>query len=532
MTGKRTTNEDLPRYVMKNKTTGAYKYVRRVPPALHDVVRVKVWDLSLGSDKDRAYARATEYAKKHDALIDPTSGTEVQRDLVEERADKALVRSTKHIATLEAASTPPGDPPGADLWRHAPHVVASATGTPDVAEMVRLGLDPADYQAPDAEQQRRSLTVFLKMAFSGPPPASPADAMIYNAFRTMVVEALKERTPPTETPEDLRLTAMMAKYIVHTGARPNTAASYRRKTNALVRFTAKHTNGSGDRDLTFYDDALLEAYQDYLFLGDPTAQPKIKPVTAATVHQYFAPLKSMWKWAGRKSDYRGIRFPDVQLPKDTASVEDKQYKAFTDPQIKEVWRLLSEAWGPGSNSRLSPSRRAAFLMGFRVLLYTGLRPAEMFRIVSGDVEGGVLHIKHTKTKASRKIPVSRHIADFPAFLAAGGFAAEREAGLTSIVRGRPYGKLTTPESLAGTMCDQFRDVIHAGGIKHPKLVLYSAKHTLIRKLGVLGVSDNLKRAIIGHVGQQGALRNYTTQPGDTPEGMGAMRGALDAIEYW
>ena len=172
-------------------------------------------------------------------------------------------------------------------------------------------------------------------------------------------------------------------------------------------------------------------------------------------------------------------------------------------------------------------------MGFRVLLHTGMRPVELFHLTADNVKGDVLHIKYTKTKTARRIPLAATLSELPAFLATGGFAAELEAGKTAIRRGKIYGQPTKPDSIARAYTSAFSSVIRAGGLTNDRHVLYSAKDTLVDRLQRQdGMNDDVIRGVIGHVSGQGKLRHYKTQLGDTPQGLALMRKHLDAIVYW
>lgn len=155
-------------------------------------------------------------------------------------------------------------------------------------------------------------------------------------------------------------------------------------------------------------------------------------------------------------------------------------------------------------------------MAVRVMLYTGLRPAEVFRLTTADVEGGILTIRRTKT-TPRKLPITDHLDDLPDFLADDGFTRE----------------LDRSKTIAVTMSDNFREVIRAAGFENDRHVLYSLKDTLVDRLQRQdGMTDDVIRGIIGHVVGQGKLWHYKTPFGETTHGRATMKKALDAITYW
>jgi integrase len=153
-------------------------------------------------------------------------------------------------------------------------------------------------------------------------------------------------------------------------------------------------------------------------------------------------------------------------------------------------------------------------MAIRVMLYTGLRPAEVFRLTPSNVKNDALEIRETKT-TGRRIPISNHIGDLPEFLKNGGFEGER-------------GK-----TIAKTLSENFTSILRSNGFDNDRHVLYSLKDTLVERLQrQSGMSDDVIRGVIGHVSGQGNTRHYKTRFGDTSHGMARMRDALDAITYW
>lgn len=506
---------------------GRYRYNRHVPLDCRDALGKRMWNLSLGREFASAVAKAVALRQEHDDLIarlrNPNAARQAAAEVLEMRVEKARQRTASRFAALEKSGAPDSaeddtDAPASgeavlgEMWRRVPNVLAEAEDEADPA------------------LRHRRLAGFMAMAFGDqthgalsqrpdlPAPTGKTDAKLYASYRAMLHEALEEISPtPDTTPDEMRLSALVEAYIaLEDGLRANTAKSYRNKTNRLIKF-------AGDMALPDYDSKTLKAYRDTL---------KASGTSPATIAQYFAALKIIWKWAATEhEELADLHFPHINLGKSGATVEETRWQAFDETDIKTVWRRVSAAWGSDSASKLSPSRRKAFLMAIRVMLYTGMRPAEVFRLKEQDVKDGILSITYTKTKSPRKLPLSMHIADFPDFLAAGGFEAELEAGRMAIVRGKVWGKPATPESLAKSLSDNFVKIIRPA-LPNDRHVLYSMKDTLIDRLQHLEVGDDLMRAVIGHVGGQGKLRHYKTPFDRTAKGLAVMRKALDAIVYW
>lgn len=520
------------KHVLVDKA-GIYRYNRTVPEAFRAAIGRKMWNLSLGRDPDKAAEKAREYSREHDALLAALRNPATSQDA---RLYLARQRSLARMAELEAAGAPDGREDQGDpvTGLSYPDAMPNDSGTLEsvLADLwKRIPSALADTEEDDPQARVRQLATLAAMAFGDQsrvqieglpvvaPPAGDVARMQHNAHRTMLADVLDHLDPtPDETPPELRLSGVLDRYLTLKNRAGNTERSYRRK---VERF--KTYMGGEDLALDAYTAKHFRGYRDHLI-------QRLKP---DSVRQYFATLKTLWAWAPAEIDeYADLTFPRVTMPERDTTVEDDRWQAFTDAQIKEVWRLLNVAWGPDANTRLTLSRRAAFLMCFRVMLWTGLRPVEVWHLTTENIEGDTIKIKKTKTNAARTLPLSKHLKDLPEFLAAGGFAAELQSGVGRVYRKEVRTEPTSPESIEGTMRDAFREIIWDGGIKHPKLVLYSAKDTLIRKLQDLDVSDDLMRGVIGHNTGQKSLRNYKTPFGQSKEGLAKMRAALDAIEYW
>lgn len=515
MAGTRSKNFDLARFVAKTKT-GAYKYQRRVPPELQEFLQRKVWDYSLGSDATEAARRGIAYADEHDATIAALKTPVSRANLAARQENESAAKITELALVMgkQLGAEESGVNIDAAVWRRTESAMMTARTMPQAAERDRLALFAA-YAFGDRSYIERmpvddpfgnALAAHLTPA----PPTDPLQAAMFKAYKGALDARLAEIEPANDPAREMRLSALIAAYSKHQAARPNTIRSYKNKVQRLVDFAQ-------DRALTDYDSAILRDYRDYLLAGDPAKN--LNPAKPVTIQQYFAPLKALWKWAAVEyPDLKGLNFPQISLPKSGETVEETRWQAFDTAEIKTVWRLINDAWGDTSKSKMAPARRKAFLMAFRVLLHTGMRPAEVFRLTAADVTESVLNIKYTKTKTPRTIPLAKALKDFPAYLEAGGFTAALEGA--------------NPDGLAGTMSETFSAIIRTKGFSNDRHVLYSTKDTLIDRLQQQGVSDDVMRGIIGHVTGGGKLRHYKTPFGQSPHGLTQMRTPLDKITYW
>ncbi|WP_347313213.1 DUF6538 domain-containing protein [Defluviimonas sp. SAOS-178_SWC] len=498
--------------------SGRWKYQRKVPRPLQEIVGKAVWDFSLGSDYLGALDKCRSLTREHDDMIAQLATGEAQEAWTRRRQAEETAKGVQLGAVL-AATLPPGAvvapedaeqargialaaaaqaPAAADLWRQTEDKMKRVRGLSDERDLLatfaafafgdRSYLDrlPADDPVGNA----------LADIMHPTRPADPVAGVMFDAFKTALDARLSEVTPATAGDASLRITELMDSYSE--GKRANTQRSYK----AFIR---RLTAAEGNHQLTHYTKPILQRHRDRLVTDGVSPQ---------TVAKHFDSFKTLWRWAAaEKEAYEGLIFPALNMPTVSTTVEDRRWQAFDDDELKAVWGLVSDEWAPDSNSRLTPERRAAFIMAFRVALYSGMRPAEIFKLRDGDVKKGVLTIRETKTRG-RKIPLARAIADLPDFLAAGGFEG-------------------VPASIATTMSDQFTKLIRGAGFANDRHVLYSTKDTLVERLTRQdGMSDDIIRGIIGHVSGQGKLRHYKTGLGDTPHGLEMMRKALDAITYW
>lgn len=506
---------------LRQQPDGLYRYYRKVPLPLQGLLRREVWHHSLGRDHARAIESWFELKREHDSLI------ERLKDGDQEAVTDAVNRRvTDHFAATERLHSH-GPRPGQKVSKATPEEIETHRQEDEaaIAGIQNLWRQTGEVMedAEGAQNEYRRLATHLLLAFADdsyssntvttpealtPIPPLGGERRLWDLLHSALRQRLEEIAPMGVTDsEEHRISHLLERYISLQGVSENTARAYRGKVRAL-------TTRLGDRPLPHYNKARLQAFRDLLIeeTDDSTGEVKRK---ASTVVQHFAPLKALWRWAADEVDeLNDLQFPAIRLPRPGETVDEIRWQAFDDKQIKRVWSLLNDHWGPDSESKMKPARREAFLMAVKVMLYTGLRPSEVFKLDPSNVSGDVLLVRETKT-TGRRLPICKHLSDFPGFLARGGFNGERS------------------KTIARTFSDNFVSIIRAAGITNDRLVLYSLKDTLVERLQRQeGMSDDVIRGIIGHVGGQGNTRHYKTRFGDTSHGMERMRRALDAIEYW
>lgn len=492
----------LPRYITayRRQKRVAYKYQRDVPKAIQGLLARKRWEHSLGSDLAEALERGGAYTAEHDRIIALLTNAESRADVVR--------KGVEHIAAAELAQDIADDPDALTLtWRNTEeHMKGAANLSP---QYERESLATFAWQAFGDRShidQIKDPSPVLKEALALPVATPPdgGDTMsqaLYTAMQKVLNDRLAELVGKSKESDEHRLSALRKRYFKLNNSSPATIRSYTGKIDAM-------TDKLGDLPLHQFTPEKLRLYRDHLL------EEGLKPDSVA---QYFAPVKAIMRWAISEElvpGFDAMPTEKVKMPRNDTPVEESRWQRFDDEEIRKVWPIAQKAWGP--ESRYDQDRQKAFKWAFRVALYTAARPVEIFRMKPENVTPEFINITETKTRISRKLPLSKHLDGFYEFMQNGGWK---------------LGK-TKPESAAGTMSDSFTKAIRAAGFTNDRQVLYSTKDTLVDRLQRANHSDDVIRGITGHVSGQGQLRNYKTRLNDTPEGLAMLRKALDAVVYW
>ena len=505
------------RYLVQTKD-GLYRYKRKVPLALRDLLRRDQWNYSLGRELEAAQEKWFEYKKRHDTLIERLqSGDPVER--AQATADAVTIRAADHFAAMERLQKD-GPRPGLSpvpMTRDERELAeeedaAAIEGIRNLGEQTTEEMEDAE----GTENEYRRLATHLFMAFGDatylegdpvapeelrPVPPSGGKKRLWDMLQAALLSRLEEIAPGVIGDDERRLSALRERYFKLHNSSAATQRSYRGKIDRMTAFM-------GDLTLQQITPDRLRLYRDYLM------DEGLKPDSVA---QYFAPIAAIMRWAISEElvpGFDALPTAKVKMPRAGTHIEDSRWQRFDDEEIKKVWTIAQKTWGP--ESRYDPDRQAALQWAFRVALYTAARPVEIFRMKPENVTPDSIFITETKTGISRTLPMTKHLAGFYQFMQAGGWK---------------LGK-TKPKSVAGTMSDSFTKAIRQVGFTNDRHVLYSLKDTLVDRLQRAGHSDDVIRGITGHVSGQGQLRNYKTRLNDTPEGLAMLRKALDAVEYW
>ena len=165
-----------------------------------------------------------------------------------------------------------------------------------------------------------------------------------------------------------------------------------------------------------------------------------------------------------------------------------------------------------------------------IALYTGARRSEVGQLLRRDLDevGGVLCLSITdegegqrlKTAASRRVvPVHPHLVDL---------------GLLEYAKALKPGELLLPGRQTkagwGVAASQWfiRAQLRDRGVKDPKKVFHSLRHSVVTALGQAGVREPVTWAIVGHEGND----STTTSLYDAEPAMQEKVAAVEALDWW
>lgn len=216
---RRTKNPDLIDHVMKSPN-GSYKYARRVPRDLVEILGRKVWDFSLGSDINMAVKRGTTYTSDHNDLIARLSTPEEREAFPgRQQTDAAATALALPLHLAAAARAPDATEdiklaadaaasqliPGlhidvtAPVWRRTEEQMMQARTLPAKAERDRLALFAAyafgDRSYIKAEPVDDPFGNMLAETLQSARPTDPTGGMIWDAYRAALAARLAELVP-------------------------------------------------------------------------------------------------------------------------------------------------------------------------------------------------------------------------------------------------------------------------------------------------------------------------------------------------
>jgi integrase-like protein len=515
---------------LKPTAKGTYRYQRRVPKTAQDVVGKKAWDLSLGTDYLSAVDKARAYAGVHDELIGRVASPSEKQTYVKEQAEEgeAMALRIHAYGGFKDDPRPPFDAnPG--TWKNTSDKMKQARTLPRSGELKELAYFAAyafgDRSALDRIERKSELGEAMVDVMEPSRPADPVDAVMYDALKTALDARILEIGGAVLVNHAHTLNGLHARIAKLRNSKPATVANHKVTSDKLNKFLREVKGYDHEPSIASLTPELLQEYRDHL-LDDPN-------IGNGSVHKYFDGLKSVFRYAMKEQKVPGLLANPVdaiEMPK-AAPIEDSMYLPFSRAEIRQIWEVAQEVWSPdNTKSHFSAGRRKAFLMGLRVLLWSGLRPTEFFWLRDhGEVTTNHMYITRTKTGVKRYIPICDHISDFPAFVQDGGF---EDCVFVGKHRGEIYGEYNA-EKLKEAMRRSFSDIRKLAKVTDRRKVLYSTKDTLLQRLrSVEGYSTYLEVCVTGHVKKLEKGRHYGGVLGEDPAMQAKVKAALDSVTYW
>lgn len=516
---------------------GRYFYQRRVPDRLHRHLGIKRWQIPCGDvDFSKAVQMVVTWAEEHDQLISDLKDPEKQRQAYVTTIRNAAAASRESSQRLEMpawyemTTRLDGEKKFYQRdslprpWQAAAKMLAEAeasySGNPNLDAALhdidfwisetKRGDPPSRIQEfPDYQQVIDHLRRYdaalvdeakIRIVPRGPsmqpenyldwlqtaydvgfgadrqPPSDPDHRDEFDFIKRKLERKISELSPDPHT-----LTAVLEKYCEFHSVRAGTRSKYRRELSRLIAIT-------GDVPVNHVRTTDLRQLRDRL----------IGEIQAASIQAVFTPIKGMFSFAFDEDMIDTNPMMGVKLPRDKRPIEERKWKAFEPAEVERVLSTARDLWSMEAKG-LSTDRREAILMVVRVLAFSGLRPIEVIRLRSSDVDDRLIGVVGSKTESStRVVPLHPEIGDFPSFVAAGGLETFQSIKTDKVNSVRHnFGRLLR-EKLDPPISD-------------PKKALYSLRSTFVNAMRRAGADIQVQRAILGHK-EAGAIRHYDDGP--------------------
>ena len=526
---------------------GRYYYQRKVPLDFQRAVGRKKWRAALGNEFDTAFEKLKELRDEHTSLLNKLKSPEERRDYKakqrrerendgsrREAAEESAYEKWCHTNGLETEEEDYFENFGEDhepTWEKAERWIAAfdherskdTRPTQDDIDGVqdllgRLARSDGDFKvelpphpeyralvadAVDAAKSKISFAAFLPETMDDDeyhdrlvgvyrklfgdhvqPPSAPEDRDAFD-FAKMGMErriARVARNPDT-------LNKVAEKFFRFARLRKKTEDKYRRTVERLVVKT-------GDIPVGQVTPRMLRDYRDHL-------ENKRRPLLPSSIRAEFTPIMGLFSYAVDEELIEISPMVSVKLPKERRAVEEMKWLPFDVNEVSRIFAALDDVWEQPVQG-LSDERREALRMAVRVLAYTAMRPAEFMALRPDQVDERAIRVEGGKTKSSwRVIPLHPQIADFPAWLHAGGLSAfhnsrtgEAQTDTVTVLR-HNFSRLVRSK-MAQPITDR-------------RKALYSLRSTFQNAMRRAGAPKDVRRAILGHV-ESGAIRHYDDGP--------------------
>ena len=516
---------------------GRYFYQRRVPKILQELVEEKVWLRPCGAvTYSKAVQLVVTWAEEHDQFIDSLKSVEDRQSFATNLRRTEEATFEKHVANekmehlffnpndleenIDATSDPikptwawakwtleeleierdakrPNKLQLAQLKAKIAHAIITKkeiapTRLPPFKEFQEIVFENSDL----IDTKNISFTKELPLpltpddyldelkkiwnhAFSVKSPSPPSDKDELDEYE--FVRRKLERKISELTPDPNTITVVSEKYFNFNSIKTATRSKYRRDIGRLVGLT-------GDIPVKKIDTLHLKTLRDNLSFE----------MKSASLHAVFTPIKGLLKYAAQEELIDHNPMSVVILPKDKRPIEERKWKKFEPDETQRIFDAVNDMWG-NPMLGLTEERRNALAMVVKALMFTGMRPIEVLRLNSEDIDQNLIRIKGSKTESStRVIPLHPELKDLPHWIKTGGL--------------NTFNSIQTDK--VGSVRHNFARLIRE--LMNPPILdkqkaLYSLRGTFVNAMRRAGADIQMQRAILGHK-EAGAIRHYDDGP--------------------
>ena len=486
-------------------SAGRYFYQRKVPLDFQRAVGRKKWRAPLGNDFDAAYTRLKDIKAEHDALLKQLQNpdekrdhtTAIRRNLTDAKYKRWGNADTKYENWCRENGTK------TDHEEYLAFIEENDLAEPSTREQMERWLHAFDHERTLPGDQR-TMNV-LPSRIPQPMDDDEYHDLLCGLFIRLFGNDITPPTDPDERDEFDTSKIMLERKIARVARDPDTIsrvaekfydfAQIRNKTeNKYRRTITRLIEEIGDLPISQVTPRMMRDYRDKL---------KGRRLLPSSIRAEFSPVMGLFGYAVDEELIETSPMISVKLPKERRAVEEIKWLPFDTDEIERIFFALDDVWGQPVRG-LTEDRRDALSMAVRVLAYTAMRPAEFMALRPDQVDDRAIRIEGGKTKSSwRVIPLHPEIADFPAWLHAGGVSA--------FYNSKTGEAQTDPVT---SLRHNFTKLIRKKMIRpiiHERKALYSLRSTFQNCMRRAGAPKDVRRAILGHV-ESGAMRHYDDGP--------------------
>jgi integrase len=302
---------------------------------------------------------------------------------------------------------------------------------------------------------------------------------------------------PPATHDTLR--SILPKLHQHKQQRSTTRAGHHR---AVEEFISLH----GNLPLSSITKRHVADYVAHL----GTVSVKGRPLAPTTVRQRLEKLVSILQFAAYEGVVEYNVGRDVRAPKDVRPMGDQVCKPFTKLEVRNLIEAGTSVW---SNRRYQThktklSRKTDFITALHMLVWTGARPEEICQLRIEDVDLVSMGIEITNVSddldaRKRLLKNEESVRGVPIHKTLLPRLIDHIEYVRSVSNSGLLFPSFKPESETGRyarpISNEWTDTLREHVSDDPQKVLYSLRHSWAGESVEVGMSEDMRNAIMGHV---------------------------------